>query len=267
MSDERRRLSFGGVAELYDLARPSYPVALVDDVIEFAGVGEGARTLEVGAGTGKATVLFAARKLDITALEPDHTMANVARRNCEAFENVTIVESEFERWAPRARHKHQLLFSAQAWHWVAPEVRYTRARETLADGGALALFWNRPRWEASELREQLANVYARTLPVFAGQPGPMNPMLPTQPADWDRDWVLEVAGLQGFDQPFVRSHLWAQMHGSEDYLQLLRTHSDHILLADDQRERLLGAVAEVIERNGGSIALEYEARLCLARAS
>jgi len=57
--DERRRLSFGGVAELYDRSRPSYPPALVDDVLEFAGVGPGEadRALEVGAGTGKATVL------------------------------------------------------------------------------------------------------------------------------------------------------------------------------------------------------------------
>jgi hypothetical protein len=46
--DDRRRLSFGGVAELYDRSRPSYPEALVDGVLEFAGVGTGAG---VGAGT------------------------------------------------------------------------------------------------------------------------------------------------------------------------------------------------------------------------
>ena len=60
-----RRLTFGVVAELYDRMRPSYPLALVDDVLAFAGVG---RALEVGAGTGKATVLFAARDVEVVAL-------------------------------------------------------------------------------------------------------------------------------------------------------------------------------------------------------
>jgi hypothetical protein len=57
--NEARRLAFGSVAELYDRSRPSYPPALVDDVLGLVGVAP--RVLEVGAGTGKATVLFAAR--------------------------------------------------------------------------------------------------------------------------------------------------------------------------------------------------------------
>jgi hypothetical protein len=71
--DERRRLSFGGVADLYDHARPSYPSALVDDVVQYASTPDAApnRAVEVGAGTGKATVLFAARGLDVLAIEED----------------------------------------------------------------------------------------------------------------------------------------------------------------------------------------------------
>ena len=55
MSERPRRLVFGEVAELYDSVRPSYPDALVDDVLAFAGAGPGDPALEVGAGTGKAT--------------------------------------------------------------------------------------------------------------------------------------------------------------------------------------------------------------------
>ena len=60
----RRRLAFGEVAELYDEVRPSYPAELVEDVIALAPLdGDAPRALEVGAGTGKATVLFAQRGL------------------------------------------------------------------------------------------------------------------------------------------------------------------------------------------------------------
>jgi len=45
------RLVFGEVADLYDRVRPSYPDALVDDVVELSGVDVSGRALEVGAGT------------------------------------------------------------------------------------------------------------------------------------------------------------------------------------------------------------------------
>ena len=65
------------MADLYDHARPSYPSALVDDVLDYAGAVAAAtvRALEVGAGTGKATALFAARGLNVLAIEPSAEMA------------------------------------------------------------------------------------------------------------------------------------------------------------------------------------------------
>jgi hypothetical protein len=47
--------------------------------------------------------------------------------NCAGYENVTIEEIEFERWRPPG-HGFRLMFSGQAWHWIAPEVRYVAAR-------------------------------------------------------------------------------------------------------------------------------------------
>jgi SAM-dependent methyltransferase len=158
--DERRRLSFGGVAELYDRSRPSYPEALVDGVLEYAGAGESDRAIEVGSGTGKATVLFAARGLNVVGIEPSAEMAQIARRNCAAYPNVTIEQTEFERWRPSG-HEFRLVFAGQAWHWIAPETRYIAARAALEKNGALAAFWNVPDWAACDLREELGEVYRR----------------------------------------------------------------------------------------------------------
>jgi protein-L-isoaspartate O-methyltransferase len=93
-----RRLTFGEVAELYDRSRPSYRAALVDDVLDVAQVGPSHGVLEVGAGTGKATILFARRGLSVLALEPSAEMAAVARRNCAQYPGVRIEESDFEHW-------------------------------------------------------------------------------------------------------------------------------------------------------------------------
>src|SRR5579864_279036 len=103
-----RRLAFGEVAELYDASRPSYPSKLIDDVLTLAQIGPAPgdapgrhrQILEVGAGTGKATTLFASRGVGVLAIEPSEQMAAVARRNCASFPEVEIVETDFECWDP-----------------------------------------------------------------------------------------------------------------------------------------------------------------------
>lgn len=116
---------FGEDAELYDKARAAYPAAVVDHVLAYAGRGTDIRALEVGAGTGKATVVTARRQFPIVALEPDEAMAAVARRNCGPFPNVEIHVTTFEDW-PVKRKGFDLLFPAQAWHWVDPALRYVK---------------------------------------------------------------------------------------------------------------------------------------------
>lgn len=261
--DDARRLSFGGVADLYDQARPSYPSTLVDDVLEYAGLGPGAagRAVEVGAGTGKATVLFAARGLEIVALEPSAEMAAVARRNTVAYDNVTIEQTEFERWRPPGRD-FRLVFSAQAWHWISPAVRYVAARAALETGGALAAFWNRPDWTACELREELGEVYRRH-----GRAGdtddPMNPLS----RFGENDWSTEIAGAPGFGAPEVRRHSWHQDYTAAEYLDLLGTHSACLVLDPPDREGLLSDIGAVIDARGGSFRMSLVTLLCLARAA
>lgn len=260
-----RRLTFGGVAELYDRSRPSYPAALVDDVLEFAGGGPAARALEVGAGTGKATVLFAARGLDVVALEPSAEMAALARRNCEGFENVRIEQTDFEHWRPPA-NRFRFVFSGQAWHWVAPEVRYAAARAALEHGGALAPFWNVTDWSKTPLRDQLLAVYEREVPTFEHAPGPMHPA-----TELDQymlgDFKADVENAAGFETPEVRFYEWTCEYTTGEYVELLQTHSDHILFAPDRRAALLKGIADALDAGGGRVRIAYLTMLGLARAS
>src|SRR6267143_6546045 len=50
------RATFDEAAELYDRARPGYPPELFDDLANLGGLHPGARVLEIGSGTGKATL-------------------------------------------------------------------------------------------------------------------------------------------------------------------------------------------------------------------
>ena len=232
-------------------------------MVEYAGAAGATadRALEVGAGTGKATVLFADRGLSVLAIEPSAEMARIARRNCAAYENVTIEETEFERWRPSG-HDFSLVFSGQAWHWISPEVRYVAARAALEDGGALAVFWNRPDWTACDLREELGEAY-RSGGRAGDTDDPMNPVSGLQ----GDGWQAEIAGASGFDAAEVRRYRWHTDYTTAEYLALLSTHSPCLILDASERERLLTDIAAAIDAHGGSFRMAYGTVLGLARAS
>jgi SAM-dependent methyltransferase len=258
----QRRLSFGAVAELYEQARPSYPASLVDDVVGYAGIEHGDAVLEVGAGTGKATRLFAARGYRIVALEPSAQMAAIARRTFADHPSVQIVESDFESW-PAPLSPFRLLISGQAWHWTDPATRYAKAHANLRPGGALAAFWNWPAWRGCPLREELDAAYREIAPGIE-RGDPMRPS--TDPEDLGEDWEAEIADAGGFADAEVREYERDYRYASDEYVRLLSTTSNHLLLEPATRDRLLDRIAAVIDSHGGVFELPLVTRLCLARA-
>jgi ubiquinone/menaquinone biosynthesis C-methylase UbiE len=162
-----QRFVFGEVAELYDRARAGYPEALVDDVMDSVqGDGRPLRALEVGAGTGKATLAFARRDVEIVALEPSPAMAAVAMRHCSRFPGVRFAGATFEEW-PVEASGFDLLFSAQAWHWVDPSVRYVKAAQALRVGGTLASSGTKPTGRASPFGTSSTSSIAGVRPSFS----------------------------------------------------------------------------------------------------
>jgi len=132
------RETFESVAESYDAARPSYPDALVDDLVALAGIPPGGRVLEIGPGTGKASVALAARGLALVGVELGERLAAVARRNLAGFPRAEIVVADFETWEPE-QAEFDAVTAFTALHWIAPEVRYSKSARLLRSGGALAV--------------------------------------------------------------------------------------------------------------------------------
>jgi SAM-dependent methyltransferase len=98
MAGERNRLrtTFDEAASLYDEVRPGYPGELFDDVVSLSGIPAGGRILEIGCGTGQATVPFARRGYRILCIELGENMAAVARRNLEGYPQAEVRTGAFE---------------------------------------------------------------------------------------------------------------------------------------------------------------------------
>jgi SAM-dependent methyltransferase len=254
--DEAMRTSFDRNAELYDAARPSYPEVLVDEVLARSGTPAGGRILEIGAGTGKATLPFARRGYAILALEPGANMAAVLRRNMLGFPAVSVEETTFEAWRGAGR-SFDLAISAQAFHWVDPAVRMVKAAASLRPKGAMALIRNETTGLEPGLRAEMETAYARWFPAVDWTPARDS----TGSKRGDLTGEIERSGLFGPIQ--TASFPWAASYTTRQYLDLLDTHSDHALLEPRFRVPLYEAVAAAIERRGGCIEVPYVAMLLL----
>src|SRR6516162_1903848 len=130
-----RSTSFGAVAAAYERFRPGYPAELFDTVMRYAR--RPIRTaLEIGAGTGKATRLFAQRGLTVTATDPDAAMLAELRKHVPA--NVKTMQAAFEDLRPGGNYG--LVYAAAALHWTNPEGRWSRMAALLRPGGVFASF-------------------------------------------------------------------------------------------------------------------------------
>ena len=138
------------------------------------------------------------------------------------FEDFEIDEAGFD-----------LVVSAQAWHWVKPNIRYPKAHTALDGHGALALFWSRPRWDATPFRQRLIEPYLAHAPELVDC-GPWFPGF-ARPAGLERPTEAELAPIFGsIDERIYR---WECAYRLDVYLDLLRSLVEHETLRADRRAR------------------------------
>ncbi|MEH1820527.1 MAG: methyltransferase domain-containing protein [Nostoc sp.] len=98
MTDERSQLrtTFNQVALLYDRVRPGYPKALFDDVVSLSGITPQGRILEIGCGTGQATITFARRGYRMLCIELGENLGLVAQQKLATYPQVEVRIGAFE---------------------------------------------------------------------------------------------------------------------------------------------------------------------------
>lgn len=94
------RQTFDRASEVYHRARPDYPEELIDHLIRVTSLRQGDHLLEIGCGTGKATLPLARRGFRITCVELSARLAESARQNLSDYPDVEVVDRIFEHWPP-----------------------------------------------------------------------------------------------------------------------------------------------------------------------
>jgi len=222
------RASFDGSPEFYERARPVAPPYVFDDLVTLARLEPGARLVEIGCGTGQATVPLAERGFEIVGIELGERLGELARRKLASFPRVEVINSSFEQWNPRGK-RFDAVVAFNSFHWVDSELRFAKSAAVLREGGALAVVGMRflvhddadPVWmQLQEDYEAVAGLSEPRIHVDAVK---------------DRSAEFEASG---FGNVRLRHYLWDITFDADAYISLLRTSSWHRRLDEDVRRRL-----------------------------
>ncbi|MCY4465934.1 MAG: class I SAM-dependent methyltransferase [Chloroflexi bacterium] len=262
MTGLNRRALYDQAAVRYDRARPAYPEALFDDILSFAQLDKNARILEVGCGSGQATLSLARRGCQVDCIELSEQLAELARGKLARFPNVRIIRGDYDKMRLPAA-TYELLVSATAFHWLDPATRFHKARDTLKPGGCIALFWHRPASSqlSRDCMETLQSAYREHAPSLAAKWQP-----PPPPDQMPDEFSEPIAESDCFQRALVKRYAYNLSYSADAYIDLLGTFSDHLALPPDARESLLAAIkALIIKMCGDRIIREQVTTLYLAR--
>ncbi|HEX6239752.1 MAG TPA: class I SAM-dependent methyltransferase [Polyangiales bacterium] len=135
--EHERGWIFNRMADVY-AARPAYPAALLEALLELAGPAP-ASVLDLGAGVGHLALPLAARGHHVTAVEPARAMLEqLELRTREQGLTLSTLHATAEQ-VPCADRSFQLVLIADALHFLDAALTGQQVARLLTPGGALAI--------------------------------------------------------------------------------------------------------------------------------
>ena len=212
---------FGRVADLYDDVRPDYPHQLYDVLSDTVGGLSGKAVLDLAAGTGLVSRALHARGAEVVATDVAAEMLSTLRRRTPAIPAVAAA-AESLPFRPRT---FDLVVCATAWHWLDAGAAVAEIRRTLRAGGHLALWWaNHRHGDGIEWEDVQSAVFERWAVERGSRASEPAAVGPREAAGDLRD--------RGLDVVLETELTWERTVTLERHLQVLRTHSDNLVLGD-----------------------------------
>ncbi|MBO6566525.1 MAG: class I SAM-dependent methyltransferase [Pseudomonadales bacterium] len=248
--------AFDSVADEYLRARSEYPQDLYDGIFESAELQPGSRVLDIGCGSGQATLEFATRGCNVHGIDPaKNALELLAKRSCD-FSTVTLEHCSFEDY--NGASQFHLIACAQAFHWLDLSKAPDKIADLLDRGGCVALFWHLqdlvPDSPQAELY-MMSSKYFRSFPVM-------------NPPEYGREFidamaeVLENSGrfveLRTSEYPSVKSY------DPEMFKSLFRSASNYAKLDAASKFSIDGELDDYVDKLIEAPSIHY--RTCLIEA-
>lgn len=248
---------FDKAAEYYDKFRPGYPVEIVEAMVLNTKLCKDSKTLEIGAGSGKATEHFNNFGFSIRCIDPGE---NLVRNGNIKFSNNANISFECSRFEDLVEdyEKYDVIFAAQSFHWIPQPIGYKKCAEMLKDNGYLALIWNMYITYDNEEDNHLLELSRK----YGGFADFVNE---EQCSNRIHSIIQDIENSGLFEKPNIHKHLWEQEYTAEDYYGFVLTGNRFIQLQDLVKEQARQEIVEHARKYGNKIIRPYLCVLYLAK--
>lgn len=255
---------YKGIAGIYEEIRPSYPEKLIQDVISKVDLKFNDRLLEIGAGTGKATIQFADKGFRIQAIELGEDMAEILKDKCTAYPDVSVDVVSFEKWKCPNNLKYDMIYSAQAFHWIDKNIKYKKCHELLNTNGYLVLFWYNPCDDklpaTKEIEEKVERIIEKYVSKYFIAKRKSERSVHDGVSNIDeRETEIEVSGL--FDLVEKVEYTQEVRNSPSQYLKVIKSVPAFASILDGLDNKIIRKmdieIEEVINNHGGYVNLMF----------
>lgn len=242
---------FDHMSVLYDEVRPNYPADMIKRITGFARIDQESKILDVGCGSGKATLSFAEIGCNVTALDIGRNLIALARKKMRAFRNVRYVVDSFEDVNLPANY-FNLLISGNAFHWVDPKTGFAKAATVLGQDGIIALFWNKENYERTDFIPGILDFYEKYSPGSG--------KVQDERIDEAKFNIERTSKFRPVERHIYLREL---TYNKEDYVKLVRTFS--WVNSHPKKEELLRDLRILLEAQGELVIVPYTTILLITR--
>jgi SAM-dependent methyltransferase len=254
------KTTFDSHAELYNEVRPRYPQELFDTLEKVSNLSPDAHLLEIAPGTGQATKPLAEKGYSIIAVELGGELAAVGRRELSQFEKVEIITSSFED-VELPLQSFDLVFCATAFHWISPEVKFSKTHCLLKDDGYLAIIYTHyvSDKDHDAFFKEAHNIFEK----HDKNKTVVNGKSPILPSDEVKQIPLDT---KLFEPVLFKTFPEVLQYSIDDYLKLICTFSFIIAMDPNDKENFLKETRDLANKEyDGVVTINLVMSLTLGR--
>lgn len=250
------RTYFEGVAADYDRLRPDYPGEFFEWLSTNIPTWPPCRTIDVGAGTGFASLPLAGAGSAVMAVEQSADMCKCLSGKAARMDKYEVAHSRFEEMGDDVG-PFDLAVCGTAFHWLDPGSRVARIARVLGEGGWLCLVWN--VFEEDAVCRTIREALDRCCPSLEIERSPAH-----APSQHYRNVQEEVAGTGELCLEGTREWIRSRRYVRDDVLAMLLTHTGVRALQPSEIESLRDYLSKGV---GAEVEVAFRTKAILFRRS
>lgn len=254
--------SFDMYADNYQSVRPGYPTEMMDDIGRVSCISEDSRLLEIGAGSGIATISLAKIGSEIVALEPGRNLAEIAKKQLSNFSKVKVEVDTFENYTNKDRFDSILSFTS--FHWLSGDNTFEHISDLLNFGGTLVISWNSFLQQDSDATKAVELVYQSDLSDIYPDNNNVD-VVNKMAIDKVDGRLADLISNPNLEPIFLNRYLTIYDYDPETYAKFLATYPKIINLEDGRRNKFLGRVSDAVRNHGGIISVPVLSTVIICR--